>query len=243
MSTWAELINLSLIEIGVLEAGEQANEDQRARAFSRLQGMLDEWSLEGLLTPSPLVITYQVTEAKQIFSIGKREGNDIVAEAPSSVLSVNYDSILYQSTDGGYRLTTINHSQWQDTHCETPGGWPSSFFYQNSWPSAQIYLNRPANIGDVMNIRGRGFILSEDAKITDEIDLPRGYEEPVTLNLAIRQASSFGVRPKPATVTLAMMGKKTLQKRNLTRPAYRAEPGMMGHNQYGGNGDFNINRV
>lgn len=241
MSTWKALIDLSLLEIGVLEAGEAGNESQRERGFVRLHGMLDLWSIDGLLAPTPISIDHTFTQSKQTLSVGKDDA-EVDAEQPSRVYSVDYETIRQQGDCSGYRLTEISHNHWLDVSCTTPGAWPARFYFQNSWPNAVFYFDTPPAIGDKITIRGRGYLLSPTVSLDDEVNLPRGYEECALLSLAILLSGSYGVTPKESTVVGAMESYKVLQKRNIETPVCRSDAGMMGHNQRGVS-NFNIRSV
>ena len=87
MATYRNLIERSLLEIGVLRQGEHATEAAVTYGFELLKEMLEAWILDGVLAPNTMIVPYSADaedKTKQIYPVGR--GNDS-KENPADIVT------------------------------------------------------------------------------------------------------------------------------------------------------------
>ena len=218
--TWADILRGALVEIGAKAPGEDLDSDEEADAFVRLQGMFDEWGLEGLLVPGLQIVSHKFTESDCVFTIGP-EGDD--TDIVTSYTIEEIDSLNYKRA-GATRAHPIDPTSYA-VLSEIRRSYryrPQKYYYDQSYPLARLHFDAKTEPDDVIEIAGTGHF-SSDFVVGDDpgLILPKGYREAVLLNIAVKLAPSYGVKDgrsqglSSQTVRGARIGKSKIMSRNL----------------------------
>ena len=240
MATSRQLIERSLLEIGVLGEGETATTAAVTTGLERMRGMLDQWLLDGDLVPGFGQVSYEIDEvgkAKQSYTVGRgndSEGNpaDVVADNPFRILTLAY---LRRGHQESRPLIEVGAHEYESIYT-THSTWPHRFFLERSYPHAILRFDAPTAYNDSFTIRmevGIGL-----GALDDELSLPSAYDEAILLNLALRLAPSHGISPATIGLTAqnARMALNNLRKRNNLPNTSRLDPEL--HQQGGGWGSW-----
>jgi len=237
METWADLVIKALLEIGVISSGEEPTNDEQSDVFSRLQAMLGEWEMDGLLVPGLSNIGYDIPAGNEkleylIGSASLTPAPDIVLEGSINTLyTLNYRP---QFRDYARPLQQTSYLVLSENRRSTVVT-PTMFYFDVSYPYARILFNRTPEPRDRFEITYRGSFgdIQLANQITDTV--PSQYSEPIMLNLAVKIAPSFGIKEgrdsglSAVTVSGAISGKRMIRKRNWKNPISRLDPSLLNY--------------
>ena len=236
--TYGAIVRDALIEIGAKSAGEALDADESADSFRRLQGMFDEWGLEGLLVPGLRRLEYTFTETAGVVTIGPDAADDaddpdiITADNVEQISSLNY---LRLGQEQSRPLDPTNYSTLSEIR-RVNGSWPRQYFYEQSHPVARLHFDASMERGDYIEFTGRGHFSGNIAIDDDPSDiLPRGYREAVLLNLAVKLGPSYGAKDGNSsglsmeTKSAAKKGKSLIQNRNLQVVESKIDPALVNY--------------
>ena len=224
MATWKQLISRSLIEIGVLEGGEIAESHLLNEGLNLVQEMLDQWALEGLLSTG--VLTYEYTfgpNPTRELTIGPTANNvqaDIVTQnVPYTIIHLQYRG----AGSDAYPIRPVSVNAWLDSQVDDDTATsesPSVYWYEPDHPHGKLALDRRPSPGDRLTLTTEKYIIPDNIRLNDEINLLRGYQKAIRLNLAVEMASSNGIKGgqlSPVTLRNASEAKKEVKKLNIQR--------------------------
>ena len=219
---WEELVYDALVEIGVKEAGEALDADERLDGFRRCVGMLAEWGLKGLLVPGKQQVAHTVTESKATFTIGPAAADP----APSPDIELNYPVVdIYALTykrvgqQQFWPIEKTSYSVLVETR-QLYSNNPRRYVYETNHPLATLLFDRTTVVDDQFAVTfGGHFPAVVIGDQTTDI-LPHGFREGVMQNLAIKLAPSFGAKVgrgqglSDVTVEEAREAKKEIRRWN-----------------------------
>lgn len=215
---WQKLVESSLYEIGVLAHGVDADSATLNEALYRLRLMLDSWAVEGLLVPGTYKISHTVQTSARIFTLGidnQDQTPDVALVSPyTDIKTINFKNRF--ETDS-YPLERFDYdilSRRSTTNRTAPSG----YYYEPSFPLAELRFDASLMPGDVFSIAGDTYLVPATIDGNSQLSVAREYEETVMLNLAVRLAPQHGASVRSDTYRetrqAAMRGKKELEKRN-----------------------------
>ena len=225
--SWGWVIEGAFREIRVILDGERISAQQRDRGLGRLNALLDAWSIDsGIQMPTPAHLPAYVAAdgaTKRIFTIGP-EHADILAEPPARLSTVEYQ---WASADRGFPITQVSYEDWV-RWSDPVGTQPQRYYYEATWPTAQLYLDQVPLAGDTLTLSGwpRGCRPSL-ACLTDLIGeyYPPGYARGFLLNLAVELAPAYSkAQLSQVTVMNAQTAKTQLRQRNRKPALARFDP-------------------
>ena len=182
-----DLIARAMRRAGVLATGETPTASETMDALAALNGLLEQWSIDGLTVYARHDITFTATGAAS-YSIGPT--GDVVDIRPDMVFTAfsrlgDSDAPIDQAGDGEF--TRI----FNKSAC----GRPAKFRYRPSLPDARIDLwPIPGSEYEIHLTVGKPFTRADSP--ADEIDLAPGYDRALFLTLAVELCSEFQ-RPIP----------------------------------------------
>ena len=252
--TWATVLRDALLEIGAKSPSETIDADEEADGLRRLQGMLGEWAIEGLLVPGFKTIGFEFdadASGKAAYTLGPavavptltNPAPDIVLERPmEEVYALNYQRSGQSKSWPMKKTSYAVLSEYRDLQRSGP----YQYVYDQSHPQARILFDATTDLDDAMQLTYRGHF--DDFDLTENVIdmLPYGYREAVVLNLAVKLAPSYGEKDgrnsglSSDTRRGAMKTKSLIKRRNLEWLEARIDPALIsggtsqltGHNNY-----------
>jgi len=213
MSTWGDLIKSSLIELTVLEGGEDPETHEVEEGLNRLKYLIGQWEIDGLFAPGDkhLSLTFE-NPAKMRVVVGPAD-DDLDVDIEVSPAPFRIEIIRYQNagSESGYLLNAVSSTYYESVQSQRSNH-PSVYYYEKAHPHSYIWLDRFPLPGDKLQITASGTLNDKSFEATDEHDLPVGYERMIITNLALELASSYGVSNQ---LTLATIAKKAKDANNI----------------------------
>lgn len=231
MATWQEVLEASLIEIGVVEGGEDVEESDLSLLRLRCVALLETWSLAGLLAPYQTTVEHTVTEEKLAYTVGPVVGGLDDADITSSVFE--HVLVSYRSADSSdhYLLRETSEDVLRQTQ-SVLNSYPKRYVYRRLDRRAEIALDAPAVVDAKLILRGDAQFPTIPAVAdlgTSEFDLPLGYQRAVITNLAVEVADSYGVSGPVLTGTAykARNSIREIRDRNIGSMEAPLDPAML----------------
>jgi hypothetical protein len=247
-TTALTLITQSLGTLNVFQAGEPISPDIAQDCLTRLNGMMGQWALDGLTIPAesrevfPLVANKGTLANPYTIGVG---GNFNTAR-PVSQVAITGIGLLYPSTAPlttppvEVRRTLYTDQAWQAVATkDQPGAEFSGAHYSPTyvgglgtfqlWPVPDNALNS--------FVLYRKQPLGQFVTLSASYDLPLGYDDAISDNLAIRLATPYGRPLTPELRDAATTSLNLIKRANVTMSDLGIDP------MYGGNpGGYDIYR-
>jgi hypothetical protein len=243
MATIGDIVKTSLMKIGVLAMGEPLPDDEGSDARKILRQMIDAWTNENLIIPAQSVITKQLINDQNQYTIGIYPSfpipdNHIETARPQEIIH----QYLFDGAGTSYSLKVIDVREYDSISVKESQSIPSRMYIRKGWPLNTIILDSLPYAQEMLHLTVIQPLseLIPAVSLTEEVNLPPGYEEVLIDNLAIRMAPIWQQPINPAVATLAIEGKKMLKRSNSTPMKLRCDIGLRNYNS--GYGTYNINQ-
>ncbi len=206
--TATTIITSALDLIGAYGVGESLSADDAASGLRRLNAMMSSWAIQPQTIPVIRREVFDVVANQSTYTIGS--GADFNTSRPSmltnAALLLNTSSpaieipiaILTDDMYAAIAIKTQTNVQFTSIYYNptfTTSGWGTIFL----WPVPTTAAN------DVVIYRPEQ--LSEFTNLTAQYQVPNGYEEALSYNLAARLAAPFG---RPLNDDVRSMAKQSL---------------------------------
>lgn len=215
MSTTAlDLISDSLVEIGVLAAGETATADDAELCRKRLNALLDSLNVDRAAIHKLDIDEYTLTPSHQPHTIGID---------PAGVLTADFAHVrparierAYIKTGSGTSASRTELKLWNEQDWSTilqqgmTASEPEGVYPDYGAPLCSLYF-WPVPTSAVVYEQHAWTTFSEFSALSDIVNLPTGYYDLLMYNLALRAAPAFGRDPSSVTVEMASRARTNLQ--------------------------------
>lgn len=214
-----DLINGSLRLIGVLAEGENPSAQQQTDAFNALNDLVDSLSNESLLIWSKLSETFNLVAGQQTYQFGNG-APDWNSSTGRPQLIENALIIPPQTTpQPQLPMRILNKDEWAGIILKNIQSTIPLFLYPdyanpycncNLWPEPQcnttiiVYSWKP---------------LADFTSLTEEIELPPGYDRMLRFNLAVELAPEYGKEASQTVLGIAIQSKSKIKRMN-SKPLY-----------------------
>lgn len=206
MTTAKQIIEGALRTIGVLASGEEGQPSELQDALFTLNGLLGDWSNDGLLITNMTMKEFDLQENKRVYTYGT--GGDFNATRP---MSIEFAQILEQGAL--YPCSKFGLVQYKELLNDSQQR-PQGYYLETSYPLAKVYFPTYPTTDNKFSIT----VLepfTKFANIVNEVNLPDGYDRALRLNLAVELAAEYNGKLTPETVALAEKAKMNIQNRNV----------------------------
>ena len=198
----SNLIKSSMRKIGVLSAGEVPTTEAYAALLEALQVMLRSWAQKRILVFASIKESFTLVSTQSLYTWGI--GGNITTTRPHQV----FGAFVRDSGGTDHPVGIISEGQYRIISSKATAGRPEYLFYHPLYPLAAIYLYPTPQDAETMWLESlKPFTeTSSFSLVTDEIDFPPNYEEPLVYNLALRIAPEYGVQMSGEAVRVANDG-------------------------------------
>jgi hypothetical protein len=183
----SELLEASLRKIGGMSSGETIETTRQAEALSALKSMLRAWGGKSINVFATVHEEVSLVAGTTSYSWGS--GGDINTARPTKIVQ----AYLVSGTSSS-PVQILTEGKYARIGDKTITGPPSSILYRPTYPLGLLYTVPIADSSYTLNVFSiKSFTESGSfTLVTDEIDFPLMYEEPIIYNLAIRLAPEYG---------------------------------------------------
>jgi hypothetical protein len=215
--TVQDIIRSSMRKIGVLAAGEPLPANEGDDALEVFTQMVDSWSNETLLIPVVSVVTKTLLNGQPEYTIGIYPDqivpdNHIQTARPERILS----AFIRDAYETDYILEVIDVETFNRISRKTNISRPSRFYLRKGWPLNTILFESVPYQDETLHLEVVQPLAEylPTANLTDEINLPPGYEKALIYNLCLELAPEWGKDITPLVATQAVEQKKWLKRNN-----------------------------
>lgn len=229
--TVLDLITLALKQAGVIGLGQAADASDTSDSLTLLNAMVAQWAVRRWLVyalqDEPLV-----SNGKQTYTYGP--GGDF--NGPSTDhLEAAYFRLLNTvgSQQPDFPLEVIKAMEdWSRIRLRSLSTWPRYVFFDGSYPLANVsfWPIPQAGLYELHLITKQP--LSAFTGLTETINLPLQYQEPLLYNLGLRLRAQYQLPPDPKLKALADASLATLRNSNAQVPLLRMPNAIPGGGYY-----------
>lgn len=206
MSTGREIINDSLMDIGVGVLGEDVEQSVINHGLRVLNRMLSSWSAQIGPVYASTLDTHTWTAGSASQTIGS--GGDIDTVRPILITG-------FQMRVGNidYTLDPITYEEYQEINIkDLESNYPYAYAYQRGYPLGTLYIDFEPASNITARIQSKKALTA--ATLDAELSLPDGYELAIQSNLTVLLAAAHGKQPKPETTLTAANTKTAIEQIN-----------------------------
>ena len=193
------LIDAAMRKIGVTASGETPSAAERQDGLESLQLMLRSWAAEKINVFASVHETVSLVSGTSLYIWGV--GGTINTARPNQVVGAS----ITDSDNTTFSVEVISEGTYRQLSNKTVTGRPYSLLARFEYPYVQVYLYPVPDTADTLNLDSiKPFTeTSSFSAVSDELDMPLNYEEPIVYNLAIRLAPEYGKSISSAVAAMA----------------------------------------
>ncbi len=197
MANARSIIEQAARKIAVLGRGQVMPADEVQSALTTLNAMLGTFSAENGVIFNDVTQSFPISGASS-YTIGT--GGDFNTTPFNTITSV---TVSQNGID--WTLRALNSEEYQAIAFKNIGGIPDSFYYENSTPTATLFVYPVGTGAYTINITGQK-ALTSFPDLTTDYPMPNGFEEMLVYNLAERLSPEY---EKPVNPDIRLMAKQT----------------------------------
>lgn len=204
--TFLDILSDSLTYIGQLGIGRSVSPEQAQQALRKANRMLAKWSLKKLLIPVITVRPFTLSASVQDYTVGPT-GATFTGTRPVYVES---GIATIPGTNMQNPMSVLDKTQWDAIPdagmiCGL-NGVPAMVWVEYTFPNLAFHVSAiPSTAVDIR--LGTWELLQQFAAVTEEVNLPPGYEEALVYNLAAELAGDYD---QPVTQDLGQLAADSL---------------------------------
>jgi hypothetical protein len=218
MATALSMIKRARRMLNALGVGETLDTELANDGLEALNAMLASWSLDGLLIYAIQSNTFALTGA-QTYNVGKFSTFNMTKpdRIESAFTTVNLVD---------YPLTIIDTEQWNNITIKNLTSTYAEYIKYDAFSPIGLLSIYPRSSGTItLNTHQP---LQFFVNLTDELNLPRGYERAIVTNLSIEIAPETGRPVTRELMMLASTSKAAIQRINADMPELQIDPVLLG---------------
>lgn len=224
MPTVSQMVITSLISLGDKQIGDTLSAAEQTHYLSKMNSMLDSWSVERLFVYQQLQESLALTTNVGSYTIGV--GGAFNTTRPTKITYAFIRDTSLLDTE----LTNLNSQENYDRIVLKTTGitYPQYFWYDTAWVAGlgKIFLYPLPKASLTLFIESWKQ-LQQFTAINDALSLPPGYQRAIESNFAIEVAPGF-TAPDPSLIQIAKESKAAIKSLNLPAPTLRLDPAIVG---------------
>lgn len=245
MITIGGLIKGAMRKIEVLAAGEPLSQDDGQDALEAFTLMLDAWSTENLLVPVNSTVKVNLLQGYSEYTIGQYPTDNKCNKAPithtETALPIQILSKFVRDNAGNdYPIKIINASDFSHVSVKSSESRPTKFYLKQGWPLSTIKFTAIPYANEVLHLEcllPLSQLLNAEC-LTQEVNLPPGYQRALLYNLAVELAPEWGKNVSAIVASIAMGSKKAIKHNNSQPTRLRVDKALTNTSQ----GSYIINQ-
>jgi len=208
MTTWSDVIRRSLRLTKVLASGETPDAAMQADALEALNDMLDAWRSESLMVHSLRTESFALTGAAS-YTIGT--GGTFNTSRP-----VKIEAAYWRDGDIDYPIRIAPALSFAGIADKTTESHPDWLYYEPASPLGTIFLHPIPTTGTLKLVTWTP--LAQVTSVAADVELPPGYREAITYQLAMRIGPEYGMPVAPEIAAIGAAAKKDIKRTNFRTP-------------------------
>ena len=223
--TVRDIVTDALIDLGVLAAGEVANESDAQLGLHHLNDLVDQYKAEKLAIYALVRTTWTIVSGTQTYTVGT--GGAVNIDRPTYIDHLNFVD-TDASPDLEYQMSHLTWDAWSRVPQKAlTSPFPTAWYNDDAHPLATLTL---WPIPTDSNLLGAIYVptgVPEFAALATSVDLPPGYRRMLIKNTALSLAPAFEREPAPSLVQAALESKATVKRKNKRMLDMRVDAGAL----------------
>lgn len=204
--TAADIIVLSLKDIGVLGEAETPSAEMADDALTTLNQMLSMWQVDNLYIYAQSATTFTPNGALS-YTVGT--AGTVAMDRPASI-----DAAYYNDGSTDHPIELLNtFEEYQSISSKTQAGSPSVAYYQPTYPLGILYLYPQPASGTVKLLTK--VKLPTYAAQADALTIPPEFEMVVRYSLCEHLSIAMSAQLRPDIAAMAQKTRKLMKRGNL----------------------------
>ena len=209
-TTPQQVIINALVVLGMVFPGQTPGSSILNDSFTRLNNMLANWSVDRLMIYGIDRLEYTLTSGTNSYTIGT--GGDFNTARPVSITHAN---IITPSLNLRYKLHLATTEEWGDIVDQSASGTIPTVLYDDyEYPDSTLYFWPTPNSSSTSVELFVWQQIEQFATLADTFDMPPGYEECVTYNLAMELSMVYGRPMSQEAMQVAMRSMANIKGNN-----------------------------
>ena len=222
--TWSELFTDSLLDLGVLAAGEVATADDIANCLRAQNRLIDQWQAESLSIYQQGRTTWTIVSGTGTYTLGT--GGTINIARPVYVEHVRVQDTSFSPTVEYQGLQQLSDDDWARLNIkDLQATLPQAYYYNPSFPLGTLTL-WPVPTSTTLQgvIYYAGAAVTEVSDISATLSLPPGYRRMIEKCLAVEVAPSYQREVAPNLQMAAMDALNVVKRANVRFNELQCDP-------------------
>jgi len=216
MTTVLDIVTDAMQECGILTKGQTPANGEAQAGLNRLNRLISTWSNTGNLAFERVTEEFPLTALDFSYTIG--DSGDFDTVRPTKIVQAH---VRQNNID--YVLDIVTDKVYQGVVYKSIGGLPEMLNFTNEYPLATINLYpAPSSIYSLIITSEKP--LTEYATINTTVDLPSGWIDALTYNLATRLCPVYGQPVDPELKALARETKAMISLNTLRNNPLQSQP-------------------
>jgi len=222
MATASSLILTALVSLGEKQIGDTLSTAEQTHYLSKLNSMLDSWSIERLFCYQILQESFSLTAGLGTYTIGS--GAAFNTTRPTRITY----AFVRDSSNMDSPVRIINYEAYDRESLKTSGNtYPDRLFYDTAFVTSFGTIKLlPLPSASLTLFIDSWKQLAQFSAITDTMAFPPGYQLAIESNFAIHAAPGF-TSVSPELIALAKESKAAIKSLNLPSPVMRMDVGIV----------------
>lgn len=230
MATAREICEDAARELGVVGEGNSLGAGDATYLLGVLNRLLDNWNAERAAVYAASFDAFTLVPALSPHTIGPGTALPtwIMSQRPVELTGASL--ILTGSDLPIYLPITIRDAQWwsDQTVPSLSTSIPTDVYFQADWPLGKLYFWPVPTAAYQVELVTR--VLLTQVALTDDLDVPPGYRDAITLTVAEQSARGFGRPPNPDLAGSAARARARIFANNDVTPTLQTQDsGMPSH--------------
>jgi hypothetical protein len=226
VTTALDIVKRAMRQLGVLPEGETPSAQQAADGLSVLNQLMASLGNAAQMIYAPSLDQIPLVTSQAAYTVGP--SGSLVTTRPVDILSSSF--LSYQGVS--YPLVKWTLGDYNQITVKTIGGIPTGFYPLMEFPDITVTVwPLPSDSGMVLNMWSLKQI-TEFSSLTQQVDMPPGYDRALSMILAIDLAPEYLVEPTPTLVRNASQARRMLKRTNVQIPRLVMPYGIPDNNTY-----------
>lgn len=220
------MVTNAMLLMGAIASGETPTPAELSDGLSRMNELIDNWSLQDLTALVNERHVFPVVAGQQVYTLGPAGSDFIVANRPSQLTNVG---LLLNTASPSVEIpcALLTDDQWAIMGIkELSITLFTAVYYNQTSPAGTITLWPIPNTAQNDLVIYYDSILAQFANLTQSYTLPAGYAKALRYNLAVELSPEFGRQISEVVMMTAAASLRQLKAANVKMSDLEIDPAL-----------------
>jgi hypothetical protein len=228
ITTVNDIVNGALRLLQVKSPDVDLTADEATDALEALNFMIDGWSNESFVLYHVTKEDFQLVANQQVYTIGA--GGNFNTSRP---IAIEQATIKISTTD--WPIASLAYDDWAMIRLKSlVANYAQYLYLDNTYPLGNVYFypipTLTAGVVPPITLYMRKPLDTFD-RLTQELNLPKGYSRALKYNLAVELAPEYQTDPGAVVTKIALSSKADLKRTNNRATTLQLDPALFSTKQ------------